>query len=183
MCDYANAAQKYRPENIRYLFIAESPPAYKSEDKKSYFYFEDNPGHDILFATLIFALYGKNYRKSDRNKAELLLQFRRDGYWLMDVVEHPINRLNGSRINPKEREQIIKNQIPNFLTRLNSLKVKNSTGIIIIKKLNYEILSPVLLQHGFTVLNKEKIDFPKYYWDRDTVKGVRHARENIQKHP
>lgn len=184
MCDYAKAAQKYRPDEIRCLFLAESPPAYKSEDKKSYFYFEDNPGSDIFFATLIFALYKIKYQKADRNKAELLLKFQRDYYWLMDVVEHPINRLNRNRTNPKERERIIREQIPDFLTRLNSLKKENiftsSSGIIIIKKLNYEILSPVLLEHGFTVFNKSKIDFPKYYRDRDTVKGVRLARKNIK---
>lgn len=117
MCDYTKAAQKYKPGKIKCLFVAESPPAYKSADNKSYFY----------------------------------------------------------------REQIIKNQIPNFISRLNSLKVKNSTGIIIIKKLNYDILTPVLSRHGFTVLNKEKIGFPKYYWDRDTVKGVRFCIKKIKK--
>jgi hypothetical protein len=187
MCDYVNASCKYRPDKIKCLFIAESPPAYKSDDKKSYFYFENNPGSDILFATLILALYNINYRKTDRNKSELLNKFKSDGYWLMDVVEYPINRLNGGRINPKEREQIIREHIPDFLRHLNSLKNKNiftlSSGIIIIKKLNYEILNPVLLQHGFAVLNKGKIDFPKYYWDRDTVNGIQLALKNIQNNP
>lgn len=184
MSDHADAALKYRPKKIKCLFIAESPPAYKSDDKKSYFYFENNPGHDILFATLIFALYDKKYRKADRNKAELLIDFQNDGFWLMDVVEYPINRLNGKKTNSKKREQIIREHIPDFFTRLNSLKKENiftsSSGIIIIKKLNYEILGPMLIEHGFTVFNETKIDFPKYYWDIDTVKGVRLAREKIK---
>ncbi|TAN42128.1 MAG: hypothetical protein EPN22_13285 [Nitrospirae bacterium] len=177
VCDYTEAALKYRPNEIKCLFIGESPPAYKSEDKKSYFYFEENPGNDILFATLIFALYDKKYKKADRNKAELLNDFRNGGFFLMDTVEYPINRLDGKNINSKQRKEIIGKHTPDFLARLNRLKriFSPSTGIIIIKKLNYEILAPILTKHKFKVLNNNKIDFPKYYWDNDTVNGVRKA--------
>jgi len=179
MDEYKQAALKYRPERIKVLFIAESPPAYKHNQEKSYFYFENNPRSDILFATISKALYDINYRKSDRNKLELLERLKRDGYWLIDAVERPINRIDDKITTEKERGQLIREEIPTLLLRLDKLQetgiIDPETGIILIKKIVFNVLFTVLSQRGFNVLNDSKIDFPKYYNDRDTISGIRKA--------
>ena len=174
---YNKAAEIYRPNRVKVLFIAESPPSYASTDKMSYFFFDQNPGSDILFATIIKAVFDVNYHKADGNKAELLRRFRRKGFWLLDAVNVPINKLAGQRTSPKERNCLISNSIPDLLGRLDRLKKRGvidyRTGIILIKKIVYQILSPVLITKGYNVLNSRHIDFPKYYRDRDTIREIR----------
>ena len=173
---YRKAAHKYRPERIKFLFLAESPPAYNLIDKKSYFFFEKNPGSDILFATIIKAIFNVDYRKADGNKIELLQRFKDEGFWLVDAVEKPINKVAGQRTPEKERERLIRKSIPDLLTRLERLKqedvLNRKTGIILIKKVVHNVLYPVLTTKGYRVLNEGKIDFPKYHNDRDTIRGI-----------
>ena len=173
---YRKAVHKYRPERIKFLFLAESPPAYSSIDKKSYFFFERNSGSDILFAAIIKAVFNVDYRKADGNKMELLQRFRDEGFWLVDTVERPINKIAGQRTPEKERERLIIKSIPDLLSRLEQLKQKDvlnhKTGIILIKKVVHHVCYPKLTTKGYHVLNEGKIDFPKYYNDRDTIRGI-----------
>ena len=60
---YQVASLKYLPKIIKILFIAESPPAFRNEKGPSYFYFEYNPGGDVLFATIVKALFNIEYKK------------------------------------------------------------------------------------------------------------------------
>jgi hypothetical protein len=173
---YRKAAHIYRPERIKFLFLAESPPAYNSIDKKSYFFFEKNPGSDILFATIVKAIFELDYRKADGNKTELLQRFKDEGFWLVDAVEEPINKVAGQRTPEKERERLIRKSIPDLLSRLERLKqedvLNHKTGIILIKKVVHHVLYSVLTTKGYHVLNEGKIDFPKYHNDRDTIRGI-----------
>ena len=179
MPSFLEAATRYRPDEIRILFIAESPPAFKDEQKKSYFYFAPNPGNDILFGTIVEALYQADYRKASGRKTELLQRLRDDGYWLMDAVETPINRIAGRVVKPKERAEFIRQNLPDLLDRLAALKqegaISDSTGIILIKKIVFETLAEDLQSAGYRVLHSQKIDFPKYHRDRDTIAGIRGA--------
>jgi hypothetical protein len=185
--DYLEAADQYRPAQIRTLFIAESPPAYSSEEKKSYFYFDQDTGSDILFGTLIEALYDEPYRKASKTKAALLQRLQADGFWLMDAVEFPINQLDGRVCPEPERQRIIRENIPSLLSRLNALResgvLSPEAGVIILKKVVFSSLSEALRRAGFNVLHATKIDFPKYYGDRDTIAGVRNALAHKQTKP
>ncbi len=49
--------KKYLPAKIKYLFVAESPPAFKGHTPTAYFYFDNIPKADLLFYTLMKALY------------------------------------------------------------------------------------------------------------------------------
>jgi hypothetical protein len=176
MSEYHTAALRYRPAQIRVLFIAESPPAFDTEVQRSYFFFEQNPGSEVLFATLTAALYAANYRKAAGDKATWLRRMQTDGYWLMDAVEQPINRLAGRVTTATERARIIRDNIPGLLARLETLRqdgmLHASTGVILLKKLVFDTLYPVLMASGYNLLHHEKIDFPKYHNDRDTIRGI-----------
>ena len=183
MLEYNSVAQRYQPSKIKVLFIAESPPAFESSDKKSYFYFENNPGSDILFATLIKSLFDIEYKKADSNKPELLTKLKDNGFWLIDAVQTPINKINGKQTRENERELLIKAAIPVLLSRMAALKLEgfldDNTGIILIKKNIFAILSPILSEQEFRVLNQRKIDFPKYYCDRDTIREIQRALQGM----
>jgi hypothetical protein len=176
MIEYHTAALRYRPAQIRVLFIAESPPAFDADRQRSYFFFEQNPGSEVLFATVTAALYAANYRKAAGDKAMWLRRMQTDGYWLIDAVEQPINRLAGRVTTATERAWIIRENIPGLLARLETLRhdgmLQASTGVILIKKLVFDTLSPVLRASGYNLLHHEKIDFPKYHKDRDTIRGI-----------
>lgn len=179
LSEYREAAERYRPEFIRILFLAESPPAIPDNGQKSYFFFENNPGKDILFATIIKAVLDIKFRKKTDNKADLLREFQARGYWLIDACEQPINRIRGEINSSQNRAKAIEANAENLLVRLGNLRNENilrsDSGIIIIKKVVYEVLGQTLLDVGFQVLQKGKIDFPKYHFDRDTIMGIRDA--------
>jgi hypothetical protein len=98
---------------------------------------------------VVEALYSANYHKSDGNKATLLRRFQKDGYFLMDAVEVPINRINGRKTPPSEREAMIKAHLPSLLERLHVLRqqrvLSSRTGVILIKKLVFETLAEELV--------------------------------------
>lgn len=177
--DYDRAASKYRPSAIHVLFIAESPPAYTNESEKSYFFFENNPGPDGLFSVVMEALFRAGYRKRTGNKPELLRRFQNEGYWLVDAVEYPINKINGKRTSDRLRARIIHDNLPVLFRRLEAMERggfdREKSGIILIKKVVFEVLSPELCRRGYNLLHGGKIDFPKWYHDPGTIAGIREA--------
>jgi hypothetical protein len=66
MSDFSNMdVSVYRsacllPQEIETLFVLESPPAFTGNLPTSYFYFKDGPGLEVLFSTVMRALYGIN---------------------------------------------------------------------------------------------------------------------------
>ena len=169
---YKKQAEKYLPEKIGVLFIAESPPAPDKKGRRSYIYF-DTAKQEILLTTLTTAVFGDgNCFTKDDIKSDFLNKLKGEGYFLIDAVEYPINKTDG-----KNKEQLIKEESENLLSRLNILKDENridsSTKIILIKVSVYNALSSLIKKHGYNVLNDSKIDFPKYYNDRDVIAEIR----------
>jgi hypothetical protein len=71
------AARKYRPQRIRLLVVAESPPAVDR-----YFYFEGDETADSLFLEVCGVLF-ENEPRGD--KAPYLKELRRRGIFVMDL--------------------------------------------------------------------------------------------------
>lgn len=174
---YSKAALKYKPEAISVLFIAESPPAFKSQEKMSYFYFEENPGADILFATLIKAIYSEDYRKSPVVKRDFLKRLKVDGYFLIDAVPNPINKdRNGNRVPDKTRKNEIIHQSQTLLCKLKHMWengiITPDTKVILIKATVHDALAGLLRQNRFNIMNQQSIGFPRYYRDKDVVSQI-----------
>jgi hypothetical protein len=180
--DYHIAATNYRPKPVKVLFIAESPPAFSSDSKQAYFFFDENPGGDILFATIAQAVLGITYRKrGEVPKAEILQELKSKGYWLMDAVEYPINKIDGRKTSDNERKRFIDTNRSKLLERVASLRVDNQTTdmpIIMIKNLVYECLAEPLRQGGYSVPQAGPIGFPRYHCDSKTVIGIKSALAN-----
>jgi hypothetical protein len=128
--DYHSAAERYRPAQVQVLFIAESPPAFSLESKKSYFYFEENPGGDMLFATIVQAALDVTYfKRAGLRKLEVLRQFPMKDYWLMDTVERPINKNDGRKLADEERKRLIEMERTRLLQRVAALNAEKQKEI------------------------------------------------------
>lgn len=171
---YSEYANKYIPNIIKYLFIAESPPAFKGSIPESYFYFDICPRADPLFYSLIYAVFGIKFNKYLHNRIAILDNFKECGYFLVDAVEYPINKyLCGKKIPNDIRENFISDNVVRITSKINCLRKLGlyfeSTKIILIKETVYNQLSDKFTN----ILNNTAINFPRYINDREFVNDVR----------
>ena len=77
------ASERYRPQQVRLLLVAEAPP----HDRSRYFYFPDVTSHDSLFRYVIKGIYGTTPDRT--NKPHWLERLKSDGVFLSDLSEEP----------------------------------------------------------------------------------------------
>jgi len=147
---YAKARNKFKPNHIRILLIAEAPP----DSPERYFYFEDVKKQDSLFLETMGVLYPQQkqqYLSSGRDtmlKRELLNTFKEDGYFLLDLSEIPSSLLGKS----------LESCLPSLLERLKK-QIDKNTPIILIKSNVFDICYNPLVSSGYNV-SSERIPFP-----------------------
>lgn len=147
---YAAASNKYKPDEVRTLLIAEAPPC----NLDRYFYFEEVPRQDSLFLEIMGVLYPEmkaRYLAKKRDpalKAELLEEFQSDGYWLMDLAEVP-HEVSGIRHE---------DSLPDLLMRVEKV-AGPETRIILVKANVYDCCNAVLKERGYMV-SAERVPFP-----------------------
>lgn len=76
---YGGMADEFRPEEVKFLFVAESPPRPK-DDRLPYFYNPDTQNKNALWYQMKEAL---DIETDD--KAEFLEEFQNRGYFLYDL--------------------------------------------------------------------------------------------------
>ncbi len=162
---YRREAKNYKPDNIKVLFVAESPPPLKKGEKPRYFYFKENKGPDLLFSSVVKAVYDIDYKKNPELKAKLMKKLREDGYFLVDVCEYPLRKND-------DRNAHIRKNLPDLIERLRDLR-NDKMKIVLIKNNVFDILNGRLTKLAFNVLNRRRIGFPRYYNDRQTVRRIR----------
>ncbi len=154
MSKFEVARQKYKPEIIKVLFIAESIP--KEEDNR-FFYFEDVPKGDSLFLEMMKHLYPetKEFRPKviRKGKAILLKQFQQDGYYLMDAVTKSV-----SGLSPNQKKKAIFNEREMLVSRLRQ-QVNGNPKIVLISATVFEVLHEYLTSEGFNIAHNESIPF------------------------
>ena len=149
--DFESVRQRYMPNKVKYLLIAEAPP---KADSNRFFYCEDVRNGDTLFLETMKVLYPEecSYIKSVRHrKSQFLKRFQQDGFYLIDSIEIPINK-------SKKRGQISES-LPFLIEKIKSL-VSEETNIILISSTVYECCYNELRSKGFNVINKSAIPFP-----------------------
>lgn len=179
---YEAASRKFLPKEIKVLFIAESPPYYKEGKDPQYFYFEKLVKAELLFYTLIKAIYDVDFSKSMHSKEEYLNKLKEDGYFLMDAVNYPINKDdNGKNINNNKREKIMYSNLSIFEKNYNLLKsegyINSRTKIIIIKKTTFNTLYRLLKAN---VIHNSYVPFPSYIRDTKVVQKISELLEFIK---
>jgi len=151
---YSAARNKYRPEGIRVLLIAESPPS-----SEGFFYFERTIGKDHLFRETMKALELWPRDKAMRrglDKKQLLREFRSRGFFLIDICDFPVDKLSASR----RKASIIlgASKLPGKVRRL------DPDVIVIVKKTLYGVVREVLKEAGLggRIVNTDSLPFPSH---------------------
>ena len=144
------ARQKYKPETIKYLLIAEAPP----DSLERFFYYDNVRRHDYLFLGIAEALYPQlkeQFLLSGRSveiKHSILQTFQQDGFYLLDLSELPL-----SFFDPD-----LQSQLPSLVKKITSVADVN-TQIILIKANVYDIAF-FSLKSEFESTIDQRITFP-----------------------
>ena len=154
---YKEASEKYRPDKIKILFIAESPPFYKKDEEPRYFYFEKLTGNDSLFREIMKVLYPNEHLQSKKGKIQLLKKFQKNGFFLIDACECPINQEKKKKV----RNYHIEKNFPKLKEKIKKL-INKDTKIILIKKNVYDLLHKKLKDEKFNVINNKFLPFPSH---------------------
>jgi hypothetical protein len=152
--DYASARNKYRPDKVCLLLIAESPPS-----SGGYFYAEVTIGKDHLFRETMKALefWPINHpMRKGCDKRPMLAQFRSMGFFLIDTCELPVDKLS-----PEERRI---STVQGALTLPKRVKELDPCRILIVKKTVFKPVKQVLSNEGFgdRILNVRPLPFPSH---------------------
>lgn len=83
------ASERYRPQRIRVLLVAQMPPIAKEGDPPRYFYFEEVTKHDDLFRGVVKAVL--RIEPDRTNKAATLKRLRDEGVFLIDLKPDPLD--------------------------------------------------------------------------------------------
>jgi len=144
-----NARDKYKPDVIRYLLIAEAPP---SEDR--FFYFDHVGFADNLFIGTMKVLFPKQFRgyigqRSAQQKQRLLRSFQKEGFWLLDAVDSPLEHTASAA-------QLAKiSDLESRLTRLRRAgEISHSTPVLFMKANAYRAFRERLEELNFNAINQ-----------------------------
>ncbi len=163
MSSYNDIRQKYQPDHIKFLLIAESPPPAPDVQSSRQFYYADRIRRDDrLFTNTIRALYPEvadaTEPELEAAKEQWLRRFQADGWYMIEALEDSQEH----KVTKKQRQEHIHDALPRLLERVQKL-AKPDTKIILIKSNVFEVAADPLRQAGFTVLNHELVDYPGRY--------------------
>ncbi len=143
---YINKRNKYQPENIKAIFVFESPP-----ESGKYFYDAEGKATEPLFVAMMELI---GYESAD--KASGLAEFVRRGLIIVDATYIPVDQYVSWK-----RDKVIKNSLPTLLEDLETLTPDKKTPIILVKVNICRLLADPLKSNGFNVINNGvEIPFP-----------------------
>lgn len=166
MSEYETIRAKYRPDHVKLLLIAESPPPRPEIQSSRQFYYTDRIRQDDrLFTNTIWALYPE---AAEHTEAELeaekdswLQQLKRDGIYMIEALETSQRHA----VTKKQRQERIREALPRLVERVRAL-VAADTKLILIKSNVFDVAAEPLRAAGFTVLNTELVDYPGHFNQR-----------------
>lgn len=167
MSEYDAVRQKYRPDHIKILLIAESPPPPPDVQSSRQFYYTDRlRKDDRLFINTIRALYPETIDMPEgdleMDKEQWLRKFQAAGWYMIEALEDS----QAHEVTKKQRQQKIEAALPRLIERVREL-AKPDTKLVLIKSNVFEVAAEPLRKAGFTVLNHELVDYPGRYNQTD----------------
>ena len=145
------ARNKYRPEKINVLFVAEAPPA----ELDRFFYFENVSEGDYLYLETMKVVFGNvDIIDLRQRKVEFLEGFKENGFFLLDAVNKPIPQSTSS-YERRDRVWSERNHLVEMMRKL----VDSRTDVVLIKSTVFGIRD-FLIKSDFHVINDEAIEFP-----------------------
>ncbi|MDX2775818.1 hypothetical protein PV379_00410 [Streptomyces caniscabiei] len=163
---YEVTRQKYKPDRIAVLFIAESQPPAASTPSSRQFYRSDHIRKgDRLFVNTIKALYPEaatlTEQTIEQQKETWLRRFQADGYYMIEALDESLVH----EVTKKERQEKIRRNLPALIKKVHDL-ASADTKLILIKSNVFDVAAAPLRQAGFAVLNTELVDYPGQFNQR-----------------
>ena len=160
MTSYEEVRKQYRPDHIKLLFIAESPPPPADIQSSRQFYYTDRIRRDDrLFINTIKALYPETAEtpehELEQEKREWLLRLQEDSIYMIEALEES----QAHEITKNERQERIRASLPKLIQRVHTL-ASGDTRIILIKSNVFDVAAEPLKKAGFRILNTELVDYP-----------------------
>lgn len=145
--NYHNLRNKYKPNNIKLIFLLESPPA-----NGLYFYDKSGAIGEPLFRAMMRLI---NF--TPQNKEEGLKEFCRKRCFLVDATYTPVNKMKY-----KQRKETILNNQENLKKDLKELVGNKNTPIVIVKCTLYDCIYD-RINDKFNIINGDiRIPFPSH---------------------
>lgn len=166
MANYDEIRLRYRPQHVKVLLIAESPPPSPDIQSSRQFYYADRIRHDDrLFTNTIRAIYPEMAElpeaELEAKKEELLQRFKKDGWYMIEALEDSLPY----EVTKPQRQALISKALPSLIQRVKKL-AEPDTKIILVKSNVFKVASDPLKKAGFKILNKELVDYPGHYNQR-----------------
>lgn len=160
MSSYEAIRQIYRPEHIKWLMIAESPPPPAEVQSSRQFYYTDRVRRDDrLFTNTIRALYPEAAdtpeAELEEHKAEWLRRFAADGWYMIEALEES----QPHEVTKEQRQDRIRAALPRLVERVREL-AEPGTKVILIKSNVFDVAAEPLREAGFVVPQTELLDYP-----------------------
>ena len=181
-------AEAYRPQRVRVLFVAESPPQKNRRGRWTHFYLpeEKPPGEDP--STLFWAMAevlalaeacGATRAEARRDRATwkplLLEEFQRRGLWLVDAAKCAVNGVADDRA----RGRAVARCAESWLSR--ELRVLEPERIVFIKVTVHDLLEPILVRAGYGArIERERVPHPG---SGQYANFLRAMRQVVGRHP
>ena len=174
MNSYEKIRQNYKPDHIKVLLIAESPPPPAEVQSSRQFYYHDRiRTADRLFVNTIKALYKEaealTEAQIEANKETWLKRFQADGFYMIEALDES----QPHEATKRERQEKIRTNLPLLLEKVRSL-AHADTRIILIKSNVFDVAAQPLRDAGFTVLNTELVDYPGQFNQRAYREKIKH---------
>lgn len=156
---YAELREKFKPKQIKWLLIPESPPPHENMASGRHFYRVEPRTDDRLFVNTIKSLYLEAAEQTEAQlepvKEQWLRRLQQDGVYVVEALEKSLQR----KVTKPERQGLLRQVLPRLIERLQQL-AQSDTRIILIKSNVFEVLAEPLKRAGFKVLNRELVDYP-----------------------
>lgn len=180
MNTYEDVREQYKPQHIRLLLIAESPPpAPQVQSSRQFYYVDRIRKDDRLFVNTIRALYPEALElpeaKLEEQKDAWLRRFQRDGYYMIEALEVSQEH----EVTKKQRQARIADAVPRLLERVKAL-ASMDTSIVLVKSNVFDVAAEPLRVAGFNVLNTELVDYPGRYNQRAYREKLAQLAKNIK---
>ncbi len=163
---YEELRERYRPDVVRLVLIGESPP--DPGDGERRFFYSPTLTYDNLYRGVAAALYGDQAGFDPSAKPAVLDRLRKDGVWLIDAVEEPIDK----RTTAARRREIAM-AAPALVERVQ--RVAPTLGVVICHGVVFKQVAPAMRRAGVRVLHERPLPFPLGNWRADFGAGLRDA--------
>ena len=162
--------ERYQPERIRLLFVAESPPA-PTADEVRFFYNAELERWDHMYRAVMQAVFPSfEYRPGEKDK--WLRRFKANGYYVIDAIDEPVNHLPR-----KHRDALLLAAVEPRVREIEKL-VSRRTPIVLVKKNIFSLFKPRLCEEGFRVIHDAFLPFPSHGHQSEFIAGLRKCLHN-----